>query len=47
MEDMWRHPPNFREIHGGWGDVGVPSIGCLDSKMKIKNKNPNITIHPM
>jgi hypothetical protein len=36
----WGHvetPPNFREIHGGWGDVGVPSIGGLVSKI-IKKK---------
>jgi hypothetical protein len=26
-------PPNFGEIHGGRGDVGVLSIGVLDSKI--------------
>jgi hypothetical protein len=30
-------PPNFREIQGGRGDVGVPSIGVPVSKIiKIK-----------
>ena len=24
--DVWRPPPNFREIQGGWGDVGVIKI---------------------
>jgi hypothetical protein len=26
-------PPNFGEIHGGRGDVGVPSIGVPVSKI--------------
>jgi hypothetical protein len=26
-------PPNFGEIHGGRGDVGVPSIGVPGSKI--------------
>jgi hypothetical protein len=26
-------PPNFREIHGGRGDVGVPSIGSPSLKL--------------
>jgi hypothetical protein len=26
-------PPNFGEIHGGWGDIGVPSIGVPVSKI--------------
>jgi hypothetical protein len=26
-------PPKFGEIHGGRGDVGVPSIGIPDSKI--------------
>jgi hypothetical protein len=30
-------PPNFREIQGVWGDIEVPSIGVLVSKM-IKTK---------
>jgi hypothetical protein len=41
IEDMWRHPQNFREIHGGWGYVEVSIIGGHVSKIIKINKNPN------
>lgn len=31
--DVWRHPPNFKEIYGEQRDVAVPSIGGPDSKI--------------
>lgn len=37
MGHVLEPPQNFRKIHWGWGDIGVPSIGVTVSKIiKIK-----------
>jgi hypothetical protein len=39
-------PPNFREIHGGWGDVRVPISKVIKIKIiMIKNLNNNNSTH--
>jgi hypothetical protein len=40
-------PPNFGEIHGGWGDIGVPGSKIIKTNININDKIPTITIQPM
>jgi hypothetical protein len=39
-------PLNFREIHRGRGDIGVPISNIINNK-NSNDKIPTITIHPV